>query len=152
MSQHSAMVNGHNQQQLGPHGQPINEPEVQSIQLVKSNSGMGLSIVAAKGVGKDRLGIYIKAVVEGGAAFHDGRLAAGDQLLRVDGQSLVGITQERAAEIMMHTGPVVTLDVAKQGAIYHGLAALLSQPSPVMAKHGPPVVQQQQPFVNGGVD
>ena len=95
---------------------------------------MGLSIVAAKGIGKDKLGIYIKAVVEGGAAFHDGRLQvgflfnlfgrcfiyaifppkAGDQLLKVDGNSLVGITQERAADIMMHTGQVVELEVAKQ--------------------------------------
>ena len=146
MSQNSAMVNGNNPQQLGPHVQGMNEPEVQCIQLVKSNSGMGLSIVAAKGVGKDRLGIYIKAVVEGGAAFHDGRLAAGDQLLRVDGQSLVGITQEKAAEIMMHTGQIVELEVAKQGAIYHGLATLLSQPSPIMSPRGiasgpPPQVQ-----------
>ena len=62
----------------GPNQAP--EPEVQMIKLVKSTSGMGLSIVAAKGIGKDRLGIYIKAVVEGGAAFYDGRLAAGDQV------------------------------------------------------------------------
>ena len=110
------------------------EPEIQTIRLVKSNQGMGLSIVAAKGIGKDRLGIYIKAVVEGGAAWHDGRLQAGDQLLQVDGQSLVGITQERAAEIMMQTGQVVELEVAKQGAIFHGLATLLSQPSPVMSR------------------
>jgi len=27
--------------------------------------------------------------------FQDGRLTAGDQLLKVDGQSLVGITQEK---------------------------------------------------------
>jgi hypothetical protein len=27
--------------------------------------------------------------------FQDGRLQAGDQLLKVDGQSLVGITQEK---------------------------------------------------------
>ncbi|TRY77377.1 hypothetical protein TCAL_03845 [Tigriopus californicus] len=113
-----------------------NEPEIQTIQLAKSTNGMGLSIVAAKGVGKDRLGIYIKAVVEGGAAFHDGRLEAGDQLINVDGQSLVGITQEKAAEIMMRTGPVVTLVVAKQGAIFHGLATLLSQPSPLMSRNG----------------
>ena len=111
------------------------EPEIHSIRLSKTN-GMGLSIVAAKGVGQDRLGIYIKAVVEGGAAWQDGRLAAGDQLLTVDGQSLVGITQERAAEIMMRTGSVVTLEVARQGAIYHGLATLLSQPSPVMSRGG----------------
>jgi len=110
------------------------EPEIQTIRLSKTN-GMGLSIVAAKGVGKERLGIYIKAVVEGGAAWQDGSLQAGDQLLAVDGQSLVGITQERAAEIMMRTGPVVTLEVAKQGAYYHGLAQLLSQPSPVMSRH-----------------
>ena len=33
----------------------------------------------------------------------------------------------------MHTGQVVELEVAKQGAIFHGLATLLSQPSPVMS-------------------
>ena len=62
--------------------------------------------------------------------FQDGRLQAGDQLLSVDGKSLIGITQEQAAEYMMQTGPVVTLEVARQGAIFHGLATLLSQQSP----------------------
>jgi afadin len=67
----------------GPGPMTSNEPEVITIQLVKANGGMGLSIVAAKGVGKDKLGIYVKAVVDNGAAFHDGRLQAGDQLLKV---------------------------------------------------------------------
>lgn len=44
------------------------EPEVQVLKLQKLNSGMGLSIVAARGVNQDRLGIYIKSVVKGGAA------------------------------------------------------------------------------------
>ncbi|GLG95429.1 Putative actin filament-binding protein afadin [Gryllus bimaculatus] len=110
------------------------EPEVQLIKLNKSNNGMGLSIVAAKGAGQDKLGIYIKSVVKGGAADVDGQLQAGDQLLKVDGQSLVGITQEKAAEYLVRTGPTVTLEVAKQGAIYHGLATLLQQPSPVMGR------------------
>ena len=30
----------------------------------------------------------------------------------------------------------MTLEVAKQGAIYHGLATLLQQPSPVVARGG----------------
>lgn len=47
---------------------------------------------------QEKLGIYIKSVVPGGAADIDGRLQAGDQLLRVDGQSLIGITQERYVE------------------------------------------------------
>ncbi|XP_037924933.1 afadin isoform X3 [Hermetia illucens] len=110
------------------------QPEVQIIKLHKNSNGMGLSIVAAKGAGQERLGIYIKSVVPGGAADADGRLQAGDQLLRVDGQSLIGITQERAADYLVRTGPVVTLEVAKQGAIYHGLATLLQQPSPVIQR------------------
>ncbi|XP_029607938.1 afadin isoform X12 [Salmo trutta] len=109
------------------------EPEVVTVTLKKHN-GMGLSIVAAKGAGQDKLGIYIKSVVKGGAAEVDGRLAAGDQLLSVDGRSLVGLSQERAAELMTRTGSVVTLEVAKQGAIYHGLATLLNQPSPMMPR------------------
>ncbi|XP_067274105.1 afadin isoform X17 [Pseudorasbora parva] len=109
------------------------EPEIVTVTLKKHN-GMGLSIVAAKGAGQDKLGIYIKSVVKGGAADMDGRLAAGDQLLSVDGRSLVGLSQERAAELMTRTGSVVTLEVAKQGAIYHGLATLLNQPSPLMPR------------------
>ncbi|XP_011855004.1 PREDICTED: afadin isoform X6 [Mandrillus leucophaeus] len=113
--------------------QPLRkEPEIITVTLKKQN-GMGLSIVAAKGAGQDKLGIYVKSVVKGGAA-DDGRLAAGDQLLSVDGRSLVGLSQERAAELMTRTSSVVTLEVAKQGAIYHGLATLLNQPSPMMQR------------------
>ncbi|XP_064191687.1 afadin-like isoform X3 [Anguilla rostrata] len=106
------------------------EPEIVTVTL-KKNKGMGLSIVAAKGAGQEKLGIYIKSVVKGGVADLDGRLAAGDQLLSVDGKTLVGLSQERAAELMTRTGSVVTLEVAKRGAIYHGLATLLSQSSPM---------------------
>lgn len=67
----------------------------------------------------------------------------------------MGITQERAAEIMVKTQSVVELEVAKQGAIYHGLAPLLSQPSPLMSRasggmpqqqYQPGSTTQQQPF------
>ncbi|XP_041106416.1 afadin-like isoform X3 [Polyodon spathula] len=109
------------------------DPEIVTVTLKKHN-GMGLSIVAAKGAGQEKLGIYVKSVVKGGAADTDGRLAAGDQLLSVDGRNLVGLSQEKAAELMTRTGSVVTLEVAKQGAIYHGLATLLNQPSPMMQR------------------
>ncbi|XP_050342446.1 afadin isoform X2 [Nymphalis io] len=111
------------------HQPPDGHPRVHIVQLHKNTNGMGLSIVAAKGAGQSKLGIYIKSVVPGGAAAADGRLAAGDQLLSVDGHSLVGITQEKAAEYLMRTGPTVTLEVAKQGAVLHGLATLLHQPT-----------------------
>ncbi|XP_072222021.1 afadin [Leuresthes tenuis] len=111
------------------------QPEIETITLRKPlNSGMGVSIVAAKGAGQSNLGIYVKSIVKAGPAEKDGRLAAGDQLLSVDGHSLVGLSQERAAAIMMQTGPVVTLQVAKCGASYHGLEALLSKSSEENAK------------------
>ncbi|KAI8428650.1 hypothetical protein MSG28_007380 [Choristoneura fumiferana] len=121
------------------------DPAVHIIQLNKNSNGMGLSIVAAKGAGQSKLGIYIKSVVAGGAAAADGRLAAGDQLLSVDGQSLVGITQEKRIEndlkkltfdwyrtgggIPCADGPHGDAGGGKQGAVLHGLATLLHQPA-----------------------
>ncbi|RWS28932.1 afadin-like isoform X1 [Leptotrombidium deliense] len=104
--------------------------EITVIKLPKSNNCMGLSIVAAKGPNQDKMGIYIKSVVQGGAADLDGRLQAGDLLLKVDGHSLLGISQERAAELITQTGSVVTLEVAKQAAIHFGLGVLIHQQSP----------------------
>ncbi|KAM9787787.1 afadin isoform 2-T2 [Syngnathus typhle] len=107
------------------------QPEAVSVTLKKPlNSGMGISIVAAKGAGQDHLGIYIKSIVKGGPAEMNGLLTTGDQLLSVDGQSLLGLSQERAAALMMETGPIVTLKVAKFGASFHGLSALLGIPAP----------------------
>ncbi|XP_067947814.1 afadin-like isoform X2 [Watersipora subatra] len=121
----------------GPNTLPP-EPENLYIQLNKVNGSMGLSIVAAKGESQADKGIYIKSVVNGGAAALDGRLKAGDQLLKVDGKSLIGLTQERAAELMKETGQVVDLHVVKQGAFYQGLATLLNQPTPPMSRAPPP--------------
>ena len=101
-------------------------PEIIVIQLRKKNNSMGLSIIAARGVGQERLGIYIKNVVKNGAAAMDGRLQANDQLIEVDGNSLLDLTQEQAAELMMRTGPVVTLKIAKQAAIYHNVSDILT--------------------------
>ncbi|CAH1799277.1 unnamed protein product [Owenia fusiformis] len=116
-----------------PQGLP-KEPEVMTVTFAKVNGSMGLSIVAARGDRQEEKGIYIKSVVKEGAADLDKRLQAGDQLLEVDGKNLIGKTQEKAAELMTKTGHNVTLKVAKQAAIYQGLATLLSQPSPVMSR------------------
>ncbi|ELT96969.1 hypothetical protein CAPTEDRAFT_228923 [Capitella teleta] len=138
-----------------------NEPEVATVTFNKVNGSLGLSIVAAKGERQRERGIYVKSVVPGGGAAMDGRLQAGDQLMEVDGHNLIGLTQERAAEFMTKTGQTVTLRVAKQGAIYHGLATLLSQPSPVMARAAaspsqrgmpPPTKGQQQRPLSENVD
>nr|XP_022293041.1 afadin-like isoform X4 [Crassostrea virginica] len=135
--QHQAQAGGHHgdrsQQQLPK------EPEIATVSFNKVKGSMGLSIVEAtpKSEGQKLSGIYIKSVVPGGAAALDGRLQAGDQLLEVDGKGLVGLSQDKAAELMTRTGQTVTLKVIKQGAFYHGLATLLSQPSPVLPRASP---------------
>lgn len=119
-----------------PQLEELPKPEILSIMLNKVNGSMGLSIVAAKGENQPEKGIYIRSVVPGGAAALDGRLQAGDQLLQVDGRSLVGLSQELAAEYMKDTKQTVNLLVAKQSAVYHGLATFLNQPSPIMPARG----------------
>ena len=104
-------------------------PELETI-LLSKDGGLGLSIVAARGGSMSSLAIFVKSVVPGGAASRDGRLAAGDQLVGCNGESLVGVSQETAAEIMREAGPRVRLTVARSSAQQHGLSHLLSQPSP----------------------
>lgn len=109
-------------------------PEMIIIQLRKKNNSMGLSIITAKGQGQDRYGIYIKNVVKNGAAAMDGRLQAGDQLLEVDGNPLLDITQDEAAMLMQRTGSTVTLKVAKQAATYHNLSEEINKVTTIVAQ------------------
>ncbi|XP_039530139.1 afadin isoform X2 [Pimephales promelas] len=112
------------------------KPDPVKITLKKPlHGGMGVSIVAAKGAGQEKLGIFIKSVVQGGAANVDGRLNPGDQLLSVDGKSLTGVSQERAAEIIMHTGSVVTLETLKSAAAYYGFEGVFTQPPQATSKY-----------------
>jgi len=68
------------------------------------------------------LGIFVKNVIHGGAASRDGRLRTNDQLLSVNGVSLVGLSNAAAMDTlrraMMRTdGPVpgcITLTVARR--------------------------------------
>ncbi|KAK6023525.1 PDZ/DHR/GLGF domain protein, partial [Ostertagia ostertagi] len=81
------------------------------------------------GVGDRQVGIYVKKVVAGSPAAADGRLAAGDQLLSVNGQSLLGISQEEAADFMARAGTEVRFDVRKGAALRNGLSTWLCQPT-----------------------
>ena len=46
-------------------------------------------------------------------------------------------------------GPVVELEVAKQGAIFHGLQELLARPSPLLSPRGRPGSTQPQQWIQG---
>ena len=126
--------------------QQIQQPQIVKILLNKKNGGLGLSIVGAIGQNQANTGIYIKSVVAGGAADLDGRLDTGDLLIAVDENSLIGITQEKAAEILTKSGPNVCLTVAKQAAYYHGLDALLNKSPPLPQQQQQPLVASEPPL------
>ena len=44
------------------------------------------------------LGIFVKSIAPGGVAAQDGRVMEDDQVIEVNGQSLVGVTKTHALE------------------------------------------------------
>lgn len=88
----------------------------------KTSAGLNASQNNSSSVSSIDLGIFIKSVIHGGAASRDGRLRTNDQLLNVNGISLLGLSNSAAMETlrkaMLRTdGPVegcITLTVARR--------------------------------------
>uniref|UniRef100_A0A672JUX5 PDZ domain-containing protein n=1 Tax=Sinocyclocheilus grahami TaxID=75366 RepID=A0A672JUX5_SINGR len=65
------------------------------------SAGLGVSLKGNKSreTGED-LGIFIKSIIHGGAAFKDGRLCVNDQLIAVNGETLLGKSNHEAMETL----------------------------------------------------
>ncbi|KAG9350291.1 hypothetical protein JZ751_026645, partial [Albula glossodonta] len=83
---------------MGPHG--INRA-VHRMEFSDCRKGLGVKIIGGyRELTGEEYGIFIKRVLPGGVAALDGRLKSGDLLLDVNNISLVGVTNERAVEIL----------------------------------------------------
>lgn len=91
------------------------------------SAGLGVSVkgkTSNTSTGAIDMGIFVKSVIHGGAASKDGRLQTNDQLLNINGISLLGMTNSQAMETLRRAmiqgeGPnvipnAITLTVARR--------------------------------------
>ncbi|XP_054629054.1 PDZ domain-containing protein 2 isoform X2 [Dunckerocampus dactyliophorus] len=94
--------------------QPRDGCHIWKMHLVKGEEGLGIQITGGRGSKRSSQGINIAHIEEGGTIHRDGRLQAGDELLMINGQSLVGLTHQEAVSVLRSATGLVQLVVASR--------------------------------------
>lgn len=83
---------------MGPYGV---DRAVHSMEFTDCENGLGIKVIGGvKELTGEEYGVYVKRILPGGLASSDGNLQPGDQILEVNGESLIGVTSERAVDIL----------------------------------------------------
>ncbi|XP_031672190.1 syntaxin-binding protein 4-like isoform X3 [Oncorhynchus kisutch] len=83
---------------MGPYGV---DRAVHEIEFTDCENGLGIKVIGGmKELTGEEFGVYVKRILPGGLASSDGHLQAGDQILEVNGESLLGVTSERAVDVL----------------------------------------------------
>ncbi|XP_054017235.1 syntaxin-binding protein 4-like [Dryobates pubescens] len=83
---------------MGPYGM---DRTVHCFDFYDCANGLGIKVIGGiKELTGEEYGVYVKRIIPGGVAYADGRLQPGDQILEVNGDSLLGVTSERAVDIL----------------------------------------------------
>ncbi|XP_026787037.3 PDZ domain-containing protein 2 isoform X1 [Pangasianodon hypophthalmus] len=97
-----------------PSSQPKEGSRIWKMHMMKGQDGLGVQITGGRGSKRSPHGIIVAHVENGGAVQRDGRLKAGDELLMINGQSLVGLSHQEAVAVLRSTAGLVQLVVASR--------------------------------------
>ncbi|XP_071281696.1 PDZ domain-containing protein 2 isoform X2 [Agelaius tricolor] len=87
---------------------------VWKMHILKGTDGLGIQITGGRGSKRSPHSIIVTHVEEGGSAHRDGRLMAGDELLMINGQSLVGLSHQDAVALLRSAAGLVQLVVSSK--------------------------------------
>ena len=98
------------------------EVETIEVELVKDKKGLGITIAGYCMTDRrlndvcdreDISGIYVKSIAPNSAADLSGKIQVNDQIIDVDGISLLEFTNHEAVEVLRNTGKVVHIKLAR---------------------------------------
>ncbi|XP_049735386.1 inaD-like protein isoform X1 [Elephas maximus indicus] len=104
--------------------------ETYDVELIKKDGqSLGIRIVGYVGNSHtgEASGIYVKSIIPGSAAYHNGQIQVNDKIVAVDGVNIQGFDNQDVVEVLRNAGQVVHLTLVRRKTSLSD--SLLEQPS-----------------------
>ncbi|XP_064228488.1 inaD-like protein isoform X5 [Aotus nancymaae] len=91
--------------------------ETYNVELVKKDGqSLGIRIVGYVGTSHtgEAPGIYVKSIIPGSAAYHNGHIQVNDKIVAVDGVNIQGFANQDVVEVLRNAGQVVHLTLVRR--------------------------------------
>ncbi|XP_040613065.1 inaD-like protein isoform X2 [Mesocricetus auratus] len=91
--------------------------ETYNVELVKKDGqSLGIRIVGYVGTAHsgEASGIYVKSIIPGSAAYHNGQIQVNDKIVAVDGVNIQGFANQDVVEVLRNAGEVVHLTLVRR--------------------------------------
>ncbi|XP_036700786.1 inaD-like protein isoform X9 [Balaenoptera musculus] len=91
--------------------------ETYDVELSKKDGqSLGIRIVGYVGTAQtgEASGIYVKSIIPGSAAYHNGQIQVNDQIVAVDGVNIQGFANQDVVEVLRNAGQVVHLTLVRR--------------------------------------
>uniref|UniRef100_A0A8C0AUI9 InaD-like protein n=1 Tax=Buteo japonicus TaxID=224669 RepID=A0A8C0AUI9_9AVES len=101
---------------LGPSQDNTNLFETYDVELIKKNGqSLGITIVGYAGTSDvEPSGIFVKNIIPGSAADHNGQIHVHDKIVAVDGVNIQDYTNQEVVEALRNTGQTVRLTLLRR--------------------------------------